>query len=201
MEKEIGLSGLIDKIKKDGIEEADKKSQAIILQAEKKAHDIISKAREDSKKILEEAEEASDKLKKQTEESIRQSIRDSLLMLKQKIIDLFDSILKRQLSEKMSPDFLQDVIIKLIENFKKDGIPNMEILLGNKEKEALEKTVLKAFGEEARKGITFKVSPSIEKGFRIGEKDKNYYYDFTDDAIAEALKTYLNPKLIKILDA
>jgi len=51
------------------------------------------------------------------------------------------------------------------------------------------------------KGVTFKISPSVEKGFRIGEKDKNYYYDFTDDALVEALKTYLNPKLLKILDS
>lgn len=200
MEKEIGLSGLIEKIKKDGIEEAEKKSQAIILQAEKKAHDIIAKAEGDSKSIIEEAGQEADRLKKQAEESVRQSIRDAILMLKQRAVDLFDAVLKRQTAGEISKGVLQEVIVKLIENFKKDGMPDIEVLLSAKEKAELEKAVLNSLTEEMRKGVTFKVSPSVEKGFRIGQKGGDYYYDFTDEAVAEALRTYLNPKLVRILD-
>lgn len=201
MEKEIGLSGLIEKIKKDGIEEAEKKSQAIMLQAEKKAHDITAKAEGEGKVIIEEASQEAERLKKQAEESVRQSIRDATLMLKQKVIDIFDAVLKRQVAEKMQAGVLQEVIVKLIENFKKDGLPNVEVLLSAKEREEIENAVLDSLKKEMRKDVTFKVSPSVEKGFRIGEKDKNYYYDFTDEAVAEALRAYLNPKLVKILDA
>lgn len=200
MEKEIGLSGLIEKIKKEGIEEAEKKSQAIILQAEKKAHDIIAKAEAGAKRIKEEAQGDADRLKKQAEESVRQSVRDSVLLLKQRVVDLFDSLLKGRAAGEMSKDILKGVIVKLIENFKKDGMSNIEIILNAGEKEALEKDVLGSLTAEMKKGVIFKVSPSVEKGFRIGEKDKNYYYDFTDEAVSEALRAYLNPRLIKILD-
>lgn len=200
MEKEIGLSGLIEKIKKDGIEEAEKKSQAIILQAEKKAHDIIAKAEGDSKSIIEEAGHEADRLRKQAEESVRQSIRDAILMLKQRAVDLFDAVLKRQAAGEISKDVLKEVIVKLIGNFKKDGMPDIEVLLSAKEKAELEKAVLNSLTEEMRKGVTFKVSPSVEKGFRIGQKGGDYYYDFTDEAVAEALRTYLNPKLVRIFD-
>lgn len=200
MEKEIGLSGLIEKIKKDGIEEAEKKSQHIILQAEKKAHDIIAKAEGDSKSIIEEAGHEADRLRKQAEESVRQSIRDAILMLKQRAVDLFDAVLKRQAAGEISKDVLKEVIVKLIGNFKKDGMPDIEVLLSAKEKAELEKAVLNSLTEEMRKGVTFKVSPSVEKGFRIGQKGGDYYYDFTDEAVAEALRTYLNPKLVRIFD-
>ena len=39
----------------------------------------------------------------------------------------------------------------------------------------------------------------IDKGFRIGEKDKNSHYDFTDEAIAESLGVFLNSKINDIL--
>lgn len=201
MDKEIGLSGLIDKIKKEGIEEAEKKAQGVILQAEKKARDILLKAEADGKNIIDEAKREADRLKKQAEESVRCAVRDAVLMLKQKIIELFDSVVKKEVSTGFSPDVLKNVIVKLIENFKKDGACDIEILLNEKEKDALEKFILNSLKEEMRKNVTFKISPSVEKGFRIGEKDKNYYCDFTDDAVAEALLLYLNPRLIRIMDA
>lgn len=198
---EMNLDNLISKIKKEGVEEAERKSQEIISDAQRKADDIIAHADRETKNILQEAEHEAARIKKLSEESVRQSVRDVLLTLRQRITNLCDVILKRQIIHDLSPDFLKGIIIKLIENFRRDGILDIEILLKKEDKDSLEKAVLNSLTEEMRKGITFKVSPSVEHGFRIGEKDKNYYYDFTDEGIIEALRMYLNPKIIKILDA
>lgn len=198
---EMELEGLIDKIKKEGVEEADKKAKSIIDEAEKKAKDILTKAKEQNEKIVNNAKQDAEKLKKQAEESIRQSMRDTVLMLKKRITDLFDSVLKKNLSEQMTADVLGEAISELIKNFKKDETFNVEILLNEKNKKTFEEKVLSLLSAEIKKGVTFKVSPSVELGFRIGEKDKNCYYDFTAEAINEALRVYLNPKLTEILDA
>lgn len=198
---EMDLSNLIEKIKKDGVSEAQKKSADIINDAQKKAQEIIARAHTENKNIILEAETESNKLKKLAEASIKQSVRDAALSLKQKIVELCDTITKRQITQQMSSSVLKDIILKLIENFKKEGILNIEILLKKEDKEKLEEAVLNSLGAEMKKGITFKISPSISAGLRIGEKDKNYCYDFTDEGLMEALKAYLNPKVLKILDA
>lgn len=194
------LNGLIDKIKKEGIEEADKKSKDIIQKAQEKAQGIIAEAEAKRKNILQDAEQEVLKLKQQAEDSIKQSIRDMLLMLKQRIVDVFDTVLQKEITENMKTSVIEECIIKIIENFKKEESLDIEILLGQKDREKLEKAILDKFTTQVRKGITIKVSKDIETGFRIGKKGENYYYDFTDEAIAESLKQYLNPKLIKILD-
>ena len=54
--------------------------------------------------------------------------------------------------------------------------------------------------EDAKKGVTLKVSPDVANGFRIGVKGSDVYYDFSDDAIAAVLKSLINPNLKAILD-
>jgi len=197
---EMELGGLIEKIKREGVEEAEKKAQSILHHAEKKAHEIISKAEHDGKKIIANAEEEAKKIKKHAEESIKQSIRDAVLMLKQRVTDLFDSILKQHIQKDISGTVLRDAIVKMIEHFKKDGSLNVEILLNEKDKAVLEEVVLSILSAEIKKGVTFRISPSIEAGFRIGEKDKNYYYDFSGEALTESLKIYLNPKFARLME-
>ncbi|MBW2010622.1 MAG: V-type ATP synthase subunit E, partial [Deltaproteobacteria bacterium] len=60
---------------------------------------------------------------------------------------------------------------------------------------ALFENFLARFQEELREGIELKFHPDIEAGFRIGFKEENLYYDFTDKAIADALAEYLSPKI------
>lgn len=198
---EMDLNGLIEKIKKDGVSEAQKKSADIIGEAQKKAQKIIAHANKENKNIVLEAENETNKLKRLAEESIKQSIRDAALALKQKITELCDTILKKQITQQLSPELIKELITKLIENFKKDKSFNIEILLKKDDKEKIEEAVLSTLNVEMKKGVTFKISPSISAGFRIGEKDKNYYYDFTDEALMEALRLYLNPRVTKILDS
>ena len=197
---ELELNSLIEKIKEDGILEAEKKTNQLVKEAEKRAQDITEEANKKKDDLIKDAQNEAERLKAQSEEAIRQAVRDSLLMLKQNIITLFDNILVENVNKQMDMSILQKSIIKLIENFRKDDVLDIEILLGGNDKKELEKKLLEKLSSEMRKGIIIKVSKDIKTGFRIGEKDKNYYYDFTDKAISDALKQYLNSKLLKIIN-
>ena len=54
--------------------------------------------------------------------------------------------------------------------------------------------------KEAKQSVTIKGSKKLKKGFRIGKKGEESYIDFTDEALAEAFRKYLNPKLVEKLD-
>lgn len=194
------LDSLIRKIKTEGVEEAKKRSEEIIAQAEEKAREIIKDAESERVRIIKEGQKEVANLKRSGEEALNQASRDLLLTLRQKIIDLFDGVIKEKVCEELSSKNLKNIIAKIIENFKRDeGLDNIEVLLSKDDKKELEAVLLKSLKEKLKEGLTFRVSAGIEKGFRIGEKGKNFYYDFTDDAIAEAFKLYLNPKIAEIL--
>ena len=197
---EMKLDGLIKKIKEEGVEEAKRASENIIKEAKEKAARIIDEARNTKASLIEEGREEAGNLKKSGEEALRQASRDVLLSLRQSITELLGRLIKAQVSEGLSPESMKKIIPKVIENFKKEEGFDIDILLAEQDKRHLESALLKSLKDEFKKGVTFKVSPNVEKGFRIGEKGKNFYYDFTDEAIAEAFRLYLNPKIAKLLN-
>lgn len=194
------LDNLIQKIKEEGVEEAKRRSEEIMEEAENEAKRILGDAQQKKATIIREGEKRALALTKNGEEALRQSARDVLLSLRQRIIELFDCVTKESVSKELTQESLSGLIAKAIENFKREEELDIEVLLSKHDKAALEATLLKRLKERLKKGVTFKVASAINKGFRVGEKGKEFYYDFTDDAIKEAFGLYLNPKIKEILN-
>ncbi len=197
---EIELKTIIEKIKQEGVGEAEKQAQAVLDEAKAKAKTMLEEAAKKTDDMRKQAEKDAGKFKANSEEAVRQASRDAILGLKENITVLFDRIIKRNISSQLSPEVIRDMLVKMVDDLKKENTIEIEVLLNEKDKKAVEESFTAALGGEMRKGLTLKVSPNIESGFRIGEKGQNAYYDFTDEAIAEAFKIYLNPKLAQILD-
>lgn len=197
------LNSLIQRLKEEGIEEARDRSREIIDNTTKKAAKIIQEAEEKKAEIIKGAEEKAANLKRSCDDALKQASRDLILSLRENIIELFNSVIKREVSASLTKDVMKDVITRVAEGFKKGSEPDIEVVLSPEDKKGLEESLLKALKKELKKGVTFKPSHSVKKGFRIGAEDKEFYYDFTDDAIAEAIELYLSPRIkdiIKIKD-
>ncbi|RKY42144.1 MAG: V-type ATP synthase subunit E [Candidatus Makaraimicrobium thalassicum] len=197
---EMDLKNIIEKIKEEGVGEAEKRAADIISQAEERAKSIIEMAEREKEEIIRKAGEEDKRLRKNGEEAIKQAARDVILGLRGDIIALFDRIVKKEVTEQLSPKVLKDMIARLVENFNKDGDVELEVLLSKKDRTALEHILFAGLKSKMAKGVTLKASPNVEKGFRVGEKGKHSYYDFTDEAIAEAFKSFLGPKITEILE-
>jgi len=197
---EMQLNSLIEKIKQEGIQEANNKAGEIIKQAEESKKAIIQEAEEKAERIVKQAEEQTDKLKDNSHKAITQAVRDAALSLKQEIKKLFDNILKKEIQRTLSDDFIRELIIRIAQTLPKAKETGIEISLSQQEKTRLEDLVLSGIKKESAHGITFRVNPNIDKGFYIGIKDEGFHYDFTDQAILEILKEYLRPFIVKILE-
>lgn len=196
---EMEIKNIIKKIKEEGVAKAEHEAGEIIKRAEEKAGHIIKEAEKEKIKIVDKALKESQKLEENAKQAIVQASRDMLLSLREKVIVFFDQIMKQEVMEQISPEFIGSALVRLIENFNEKGIKEIEILLNEKDKKDIERFLFAKLKEKMAEGITLKVSPSIEKGFRIGRKDKASYYDFTDDALAEAFKNFMNPKMCGLL--
>ncbi|MEE8359961.1 MAG: hypothetical protein V3S04_03440 [Candidatus Omnitrophota bacterium] len=197
---ETELNRLIEKIKREGVEQAESDAAEIIKGAGSKADKIIADADEQASDIIEKAKAQAGDFKTASDKALKQAARDVLLSLRERVVEFFDRVVKSKVSEQFSTDVLKEVIIKAVSNFNKDSDLDIEVVVSEKDKEALKKSLLGAFSKEAKEHFTLKGSPGIDKGFRIGEKGKDSYIDFTDEAITEAFRKYLNPKLVEILD-
>ncbi len=194
------LKNLIDKIKKDGVEQAENEAAKIVTDANNQAKNIIDQAQKQSQDIIAKAQKEAESFKVSSEQALKQAARDSLLTLRGRVTEFFARVVKKNVQDELNPTVLQDIILQAVEHCIKKGIMDIEVVVSAADKQALEKRLFSSLRKEAREKVLLKAGNGIEKGFRIGERDKNSYLDFTDQAIAEGFKRYLNPKLVDALD-
>jgi vacuolar-type H+-ATPase subunit E/Vma4 len=196
---EMELSNIIAKLKQEGVGEAEKEAARIKEKAEAEARAIVEEAMNKKKEIVSGAQQEARNLRTSGEEAVRQASRDALLGLRESVTDLFDRIMKKEVKEALTTETVKKMVLKLAENSGKDDTFSLEVLLNEQDRKELEGVLEKDLKKELGRDVTLKASPNVEKGFRIGEKGGNTYYDFSDEAIAEAFRAYLNPRVAGLL--
>jgi len=189
---------LIERIKQDGIAEAKKSADEIVTAAKKEAEGILKKARDDGKKIVEQADKEADKLQSNAEAALKQAARDTILVTKEKLIKLCDAVLKQEVGKSLEPEFMQELILKIVSQW---GAKNqLEVLIAEGDLKQLQQLLFTKSREHLKDTVTIKVDKGISNGFRIGLKDDAVYYDITDASMGEFLSEFLNPGIREILD-
>jgi V/A-type H+-transporting ATPase subunit E len=195
---DVKLENLIERIKQEGVEGAQKTSEEMLKKAQKEAEGIVKEAKKEAEKIIEDAKQQTDRMKKSSETDLKQAVRDSELLMRERFSALFDSVFKKEVSGTLKPGFLKEIILKIVDKWLKN--PNIDIELSEEDKKELEKLLFTSIKKDLKKTITIHASSDVNKGFRIGQKGEDVYYDFSDETIASLLKKFLNPRLIEILD-
>jgi V/A-type H+-transporting ATPase subunit E len=197
---EAQLQGLIDKIKTEGVAEAEKQAKKVVAEAEERAKKIVAEAKSQAEQITNQAKNEAVRTEEAGKKALEQASRNLFLGLQKNITDLFNRLLQKEIGKALSPEAMAGMLQKIVANWDRSGAQkDLEVLLGKKEAEDLSKGLLKKIQEEAKSGITLKPVESVDVGFRIGEKGGSMHYDFTDKGLAEILAQYLNPKLAEIL--
>ncbi len=195
---DVKLENLIEKIKMEGVEEAQRKADEILKKAQVEAKSILDQAREKADEIIDEAVKESKKIQKINQESLQRAFRDTQLLVKERIEALFGIVLQKEVTKSLQPDFLQKLILQVVNKWENNT--RIEITLSEDDVLALKDFLTSELQKEFRKSISIKISDDISKGFRVRLENKNYYYDFSDGSIKEILKKFLNSKLNKMLE-
>ena len=195
---DVKLENLIEKIKKEGVEEARETSEKMVQDSRTEAKAIVEKAEKDASQRMKEAEAHAERFQKQAELAIRQSMRDAVLALKEQLTALFDRVFRQEVADTLKPDVLEAMILKVVGAWAEK--PEMEITVSDADRKALEALLAKALNKALKDAVTLRASGDIGGGFRIGLKKGDVYYDFSDESIAGMLRHYLNPKINEILD-
>ena len=196
------LKELLEKINQEGIQQAEKNKHNIESKAQSDAVKIIEDAKLEAKEIIENAKRQAKKTKESSEMAIKQAARDLILALKDEIKKILNKIIavdikKSIFSEKELSNILKDLIENYIE--KKGASSDIKVLLKKDDLEKLKTGFISKLKESLKDGIEFSPSANIKAGFSISFDKGKSFFDFTDEGLQEALSSYLNPELSKLL--
>ncbi|MDX9746691.1 MAG: hypothetical protein WCX84_08795 [Syntrophales bacterium] len=195
---EIHVKELIEKIRNDGVKDAEAKASAIIDEAELKAQAIVARAKDEASQITEKAREEAQKSEQAGREILKQAGRDLILNLQARIIDLFNIIVKEEVSAAMDDKIMGETIVRLIGSWKED-ISNLQIVLGVRDYQDLEMHLREKLAQEIQKGLEIHPSPTLESGFFVAVKNGSAYHNFSAEGMAAVLSESLNPRLSALL--
>ena len=195
---DVKLDSLIEKLRTEGVEEAQQASREMTEKSRQESAAIIEEARSEAEKIIEEARADAARLQENGELALRQAARDSELLLKTRITDILDRIFRRKVSESLTQETMKEIILRITDQWQSGT--TAELTLSEDETDTLEELLFSSVSEELKDSIFIRASNDISHGFRIGLKDDSVYFDFTDESITEALMAFLQPRLKAILD-
>jgi len=195
---DVKLENLIEKIKSDGVEQAKQMADEILRKAKEESDSILEDSRKNARKIIENAQKEAAVFEEKSKLAIQRAARDTELLVKEKLTDLFNRVFKKEVSKALAPDFLQKLIFQMVSKW--DHKRQTEIVLNEEDKSTLEALLFSSLKKELRETISIKVSDNVSGGFRIRLENEHLYYDFSDESIADILKSFLNPRLKEIMD-
>ena len=197
---DVQLQELIDKIKKDGIANAESEAQKIIAEAEKKAQSIIADAEEKSQEIIKNAKAETSKMEKASEEAIIQAGRNMLLSFKDSLLSELNGLVQTETEKATTKDVLAKLIPETVKAWSKNTqVDELSVLLSEKDLSSLQAAFTNELKAEIEKGLEIKPDKPFSSGFRIGVKNGAAYYDFSAESVAELFAAYLNPKVAALI--
>lgn len=195
---DVQLKELLETIKKDGVDQADKKAAEIIAEAEKKAASIVAEAEKRAQDLKNAAEKEADNFKQTSDAAIKQAGRDLIITLKGKVEELFSNLLTREIQGAMDNELLKSAITTLVKSWKEGE--DLSVLLNEKDQQALASYFQDKLAAEMQKGLEIKPFRNLEAGFRVSQKDGGAFYDFSDKEITQVLARFLNPRIAELLN-
>jgi len=193
------IKDLIAKIQKEGIQAAEDKAKEIELKAKQQAEELMKKARAEAEHIIAEANEQSVKTAANTKTLLQQAARDMMLGLRKEIDAMLERLIVAGAREALKPQELIKIIASVIGSYDKEGKNTIVITANKLDLEKLQEGILGELGREVKKGITFKGKDGISSGFTISFDAGKSHFDFTDQALAEYIGSYLKPRLKETL--
>ena len=189
------IKSLIDKINAEGVRAAEEKSAAIQRDARKAAQGILTKAQKEAEGLLRQAKENIVKMEDTQKALLAQAGRDMLLGLRKEIQAMLHRIIAQEVRQALSAEAMSGIIAGMITGQKADA----QVTLKKEDLAALQNSILSKVKDEVKKQVTLKPSEEMRGGFMISFDAGKSQFDFSDQALAEYIGTYLKPRLDELL--
>lgn len=194
------LQHLIDRIRKEGVESGEQAADALVAEAKQKAVKIVADAQKQAKDMVAKAEADAVAFAERGKKTLEQAARDLLISIGGSVGNVVGGIVDAKVGAALTPELVGQMLLKLAEAYAKDGgAGGMVAMLGEADAAAVKAYFAKEYQNKLAAGIQIESAKEIFKGFRVGAKGGQVFHDFTKEAIAESLSSFLRPELADIV--
>jgi len=192
---------LIDKIRQEGIQDAERKAQGILEDAQKKAETILQEVQKKADYVITEAENQIAKKEASAKKALEQAARDMLLQLKEKIGATLEKVIATEIKQSLSVECICDLIREMVQGAvdKKGGEGDIFIAVSERDLEKMKKGFIKKLQEELKRPIHFMMDEDVEAGFTISFDEGKSIFDFSDKSLVEYLSGYCSQEVGSLL--
>lgn len=198
---DIRVQELLEKIKREGMESAEAEGRKILAEAKAKGDAIVAAAEKEAKAIVTRASADAARSEESGKAALAQASRDLVLAFRGEIEKVLSGLVKAEVDAAFDADTVKKALPAILETWSKDGRDDLSVLLPAKDLKALEAFFKDKLAGALKKGVELKPHSDAKSGFRIAEKGGAAYYDFSAQAVAEMLGSYLNARLAAIAAA
>lgn len=197
----VQLNELIEKIKNDGVKTAEENAERILSEAKEKAVAIIRSAEDEALRTSDVAKADAERTERSGTEALQQAGRDLLLTVRNRIEQVFNRVIKNEVSGSLDQNLMAKAILATVKNLSTVSGDGLVAQIPEKEYDSIEAGLRDVLATELANGVEIVPFKGLNAGFRISMKDGSAFYDFSDEELTRMLSQYLNPKLEKALRA
>jgi len=196
---DIRVQELLEKIKREGVETAEAEAAKIVSEAESRRAGIIAAAEKEAKAMVERAKLDAARSEEAGKAALLQASRDLILAFRGELEKLLATLVKADVDAAFDAETIKKALPAILESWAKTGSDEIAVMLSEKDLKPIEAFFKDKLGGTLRKGVEFKPQKDTRTGFRIVEKGGAAYYDFSAQAVADMLGSYLNSRLAAIV--
>ena len=208
----VGVQGLVDRIRDQGVLAANEKAAKIIRDAEAKSAKMLADAQREVEHLREKARIDIEANRAAALEALKLSARDTMLQLKAKVSSEFEVFVQRLVtSATRDKQFIKAIVLVLASHVEKELIGDKEIqilisesiLTGQPNEKLGEHTkqiILGLSSEMLRAGVELIPSSDIDGGASVRLVKDKLEIDLSDKAISKLLYQRILPRFKAILE-
>ncbi len=194
------LQGLLDRIRKEGLEKADEEAKAIVDAAHRQAAEIKKAAEAEAEKKREEARQEAEKLEQRSISAIEHAARDIVLSVGDAVQEAFETLIQKNIDEVLDGDQFAKLVQNVVQAYvKEEDAGGIEVLLSGKQQKQVSNYLHKAMQKELQNEITIQSSKSVLSGFSVVLRDRGIEHDFRGETLTAAFVALLRPELGEIV--
>ena len=208
----VGVQGLVDRIRDQGVLAANEKAAKIIRDAEAKSAKMLADAQREVEHLREKARIDIEANRAAALEALKLSARDTMLQLKAKVSSEFEVFVQRLVtSATRDKQFIKAIVLVLASHVEKELIGDKEIqilisesiLTGQPNEKLGEHTkqiILGLSSEMLRAGVELIPSSDIDGGASVRLVKDKLEIELSDKAISKLLYQRILPRFKAILE-
>jgi V/A-type H+-transporting ATPase subunit E len=210
---ESSVQALIDRIRDQGVQSANREAARILAEAEAKASQLLADAQKQAEQLRAKATADIEAEQAAAQEALKLSARDTVMRLKNLVATAFETFVRRLVTTATQDrELMKNLVLVLAghsaEEFIKDK--QIQILLSDalltgksdpKLRDLGKQTILSLSSDMLREGVELIPSSGIEGGAKVRLVGEQLEIDLSDKALSKMLAAHLLPRFHALLTA